>query len=521
MSEGSAFPPRLTVDTKNVLQLFTGERFYSSADAALREAILNAIDACGRRRGKSDDAYSPEIRLIFDDEALTLRVMDNGDGMSREDISNLFAKVGVSASDLFDQSNDQIYKAVGEFGIGIVSYFLIADHYEVHSKSEGSSSLGVEITREMLDGKTPAAEVEPKRRTRGTTLIMPIKSTDIYQRLVDRFSHWVRDVDFLEAMREPSGERIEQGGLSSDVQALSIAEPPDWLELATVGPPTEFSRWQHLDGRGKIDLLYRGVFVEEIEVGNLWGLEGALHVDPKSFKAKLNREGFIGQQDKSKITQYLKTLHPKSLAQALECVIESVEGAEEEEWNPLNWVNLWLAIPRNDEYSEAAAKWDNKFRDLKAFKRLLPDGNQREISVCELETVEKECIFVAPPRLDRQSNIVQQAVKVLRAENEVIIQGKHKNTSFLRHASYIGNSANEVLTYFSENLPAIERINNSKAQGIVRRESEAELFSDPVRVLAVRLGDEGAALVRVQDELWVNIDSEAGKDVVREVCDRN
>lgn len=45
----NGWPPRLTVDIEPVLRLFTGENFYSSADAALREAVLNAIDAIGRR----------------------------------------------------------------------------------------------------------------------------------------------------------------------------------------------------------------------------------------------------------------------------------------------------------------------------------------------------------------------------------------------------------------------------------------------------------------------------------------
>jgi len=42
------WPPRLTVDIEPVRRLFTGDHVYSSADAALREAVLNAIDAIGR-----------------------------------------------------------------------------------------------------------------------------------------------------------------------------------------------------------------------------------------------------------------------------------------------------------------------------------------------------------------------------------------------------------------------------------------------------------------------------------------
>ena len=51
------WPPSLTVDIEPVLNLFTGENFYSSADAAIREAVLNAIDAISRRKEIDSDAW--------------------------------------------------------------------------------------------------------------------------------------------------------------------------------------------------------------------------------------------------------------------------------------------------------------------------------------------------------------------------------------------------------------------------------------------------------------------------------
>ena len=49
MSENN-WPPKFTIDQESVLKLFTGESFYSSVYASIREAVLNAIDAIGRRR---------------------------------------------------------------------------------------------------------------------------------------------------------------------------------------------------------------------------------------------------------------------------------------------------------------------------------------------------------------------------------------------------------------------------------------------------------------------------------------
>ena len=87
------WPPKFSLDGKQILDLLTGDRFYSARDAALREAALNAIDACGRRRNDEAD-IDPEIEIIFDEQAQTITITDNGDGMSREDLVSLFAKVG-------------------------------------------------------------------------------------------------------------------------------------------------------------------------------------------------------------------------------------------------------------------------------------------------------------------------------------------------------------------------------------------------------------------------------------------
>src|SRR5215217_4835078 len=95
----SDWPPHLSVDVEPVLRLFTGENFYSSADAALREAVLNAIDAIGRRQ-QMEATLEPEIEITFDETNRTITVADNGDGMDRGDVANLFTKVGSTASQI-------------------------------------------------------------------------------------------------------------------------------------------------------------------------------------------------------------------------------------------------------------------------------------------------------------------------------------------------------------------------------------------------------------------------------------
>lgn len=101
-------------------------------------------------------------------------------------------------------------------------------------------------------------------------------------------------------MKEPGSEDIPQGGLSKQIRMIEVEEL-DWIEAAHLGPPEKFDVWDGLDGNGHIDVLYRGVFVDRIEVSHLWGIEGSLHVNPEHFKPRLNREGFVGEDLRNKV----------------------------------------------------------------------------------------------------------------------------------------------------------------------------------------------------------------------------
>ncbi len=114
------WPPGFSLDQEKILNLLTGDRFYSNPSAALREAILNAIDAVHRRRNVNCD-ISPEIKDTFDRAKSHLTVADNGVGMNKTEVETLFARVGASAA-----TDEAKKESVGEFGIGVISYLEMA-----------------------------------------------------------------------------------------------------------------------------------------------------------------------------------------------------------------------------------------------------------------------------------------------------------------------------------------------------------------------------------------------------------
>lgn len=182
-----------------------------------------------------------------------------------------------------------------------------------------------------------------------------------------------------------SGIPVKQGGLTRNVRKISAVSCPPWIEQADVGPPEDLSIWDQYDGKGRVDVLYRGVFVERLEVEHLWAFEGAIHVDPKHFRPKLDREGFVGDKLRSELTPFL--LHPAVLKEAIGCIGELLR--ERGDWSLHKAATLWLAVPRSADYAEACQVWDAEFRSRKAFRALQRDSEQ-EMSVADLIDVRAE-----------------------------------------------------------------------------------------------------------------------------------
>lgn len=516
--ELSKWPPTFSLDGPSIMGLLTGDRFYSSADAALREAILNAIDACGRRLAE-EGSYRPAIAVTLDEATLTLTISDNGDGMDQHDITDLFAKIGASASRAIEKTSHGTYAAVGEFGIGVVSYFLVCQRFEVHTRGESGVSIGLVFTKEMFDMKKPAEEAVGQVEERGTKLILHIVDQRRFDLLLAQFPHWVRDVPYLSASSSAKGV-LPQGGRRRHVTPVSIPTP-DWVEKAELGPPVEIDYWRVLDGNAHVDVLYRGVFVQELNMPHLWGIEGSLHVNPKQFKPKLNRESFIAEGFDAEIQSFLRQAHPTILEAALENMRHALEKGEQDGWGLSKWITVWLAIPRGGAYTSVAEKWDEEFRSIKAFRQI-NETNEVRVSLNDIETSGASPIYIVPNPLDSASPEGRKAISVLRARGAYIIQGLQRDSGFLTNTPLTaGTTAELLLSHFRGKLPQIVNIEEVARQLIRNEQTLADVFPINPKVQLVRLGATAAPVARIDDALWINAESEHGRAILLDICQRN
>ena len=170
-------------EVRQILHLVT-HSLYSNKEIFLRELVSNASDACDKLRfealdnaGLYEDAPNLEVRVLFDAEAKTITIRDNGIGMSAEEAVQHLGTIAKSGTREFmaklegDQKKDA--NLIGQFGVGFYSGFIVADRITVESRRAGlPAEQGVRWSSEG----TGEFEVEAVTRAgRGTDVILHLR----------------------------------------------------------------------------------------------------------------------------------------------------------------------------------------------------------------------------------------------------------------------------------------------------------------------------------------------------------
>ncbi len=134
-------------EVKQLLKLMI-HSLYSNKEIFLRELISNASDACDKLRFEAlgnDAIYEGDsdlkIHISYDKDAKTLSIIDNGIGMSRDEVVDNIGTIANSGTKKFidsltgDQAKDS--HLIGQFGVGFYSTFIVADKVSVKTRRAG------------------------------------------------------------------------------------------------------------------------------------------------------------------------------------------------------------------------------------------------------------------------------------------------------------------------------------------------------------------------------------------------
>ena len=167
---------------------------YTNKEIFLRELISNASDAVDKLHfkgltdasvglGSSDYA----ITLIPDKEARTLRITDNGIGMTKDELENNLGTIAKSGSLDFKTNNtSEDLDIIGQFGVGFYSAFMVASKVTVVSKAYGAD----EAWKWESEGTEGYTIEEASKNTVGTDITLYIKEnteTENYDRFLEEY----------------------------------------------------------------------------------------------------------------------------------------------------------------------------------------------------------------------------------------------------------------------------------------------------------------------------------------------
>ena len=159
---------KLKIHSENILPIIK-QWLYSDKDIFLRELVSNACDACAKLKTMGmNESFA--IHLELDTAAKTLKISDNGLGMTKEEVENYICQLAFSgAEDFVKQYQDKHETIIGHFGLGFYSAFMVSSLVEIDTLSykEGSES-----AHWSCDGGSDYTIEAGTRETRGTTITL-------------------------------------------------------------------------------------------------------------------------------------------------------------------------------------------------------------------------------------------------------------------------------------------------------------------------------------------------------------
>jgi len=179
MSKGN-----INISTENIFPIIK-KFLYSDHEIFLRELISNATDATLKLKhlfsiGEAKGAYGdPIIEIKIDKENKTLHIIDQGIGMTQDEVEKYINEIAFSGAEEFvEKYKDKIEDSgiIGHFGLGFYSSFMVADHVDIITKSYKDDAQAVKWS---CDGSPEYTIENVDKTTRGTEIILHISEEEL------------------------------------------------------------------------------------------------------------------------------------------------------------------------------------------------------------------------------------------------------------------------------------------------------------------------------------------------------
>ncbi|MEM9155744.1 MAG: molecular chaperone HtpG [Cyanobacteria bacterium P01_F01_bin.33] len=328
----------ISIHTENIFPIIK-RSLYSDREIFLRELVSNAVDAISKLKMVSyTDEFKgslpdPKIEIELDKEARTLKVIDNGIGMTVDEVKKYINQVAFSSAEEFAknyQGGDENQSIIGHFGLGFYSAFMVSDLVEIDTLSYREGS---EAVHWSCDGSTEFNLSDSDRDTVGTTITLTLDAEDDEYLETGRIQQLVRKYcDFLPVPIQLDDEVINK---QQPLWARSPSEltEEDYLEFYRYLYPFQEDPlfWIHINtdypflvkgilyfpklrpdidpNRGQIKLYCNEVFVsdncEEVIPKFLLPLRGTIDLDSNDIPLNVSRSYLHNDRKVQRIADHI------------------------------------------------------------------------------------------------------------------------------------------------------------------------------------------------------------------------
>ena len=172
---------KIGVTTENIFPVIK-KFLYSDHEIFLRELVANAVDATQKLKALAANGEftgelgEPAVRIELNEQDKTLKIIDNGIGMTAEEVDKYINQIAFSsAGEFLEKYKDQISSIIGHFGLGFYSAFMVADKVTIETLSWKDGAKGVKWT---CDGSPEYDMEECDKADRGTVITLYISEDE-------------------------------------------------------------------------------------------------------------------------------------------------------------------------------------------------------------------------------------------------------------------------------------------------------------------------------------------------------
>ena len=495
----------INVSVENIFPLIK-KFLYSDHEIFLRELVSNATDATLKLKhltniGEAKIEYgNPFIEIKIDKEGKKLHIIDQGVGMTKDEVEKYINQIAFSGAEEFiekykDKKGEDA-GIIGHFGLGFYSAFMVADNVEIITKSY----MDEPAAHWSCDGSPNYTLVEGTKTDRGTEIILHISEEEVafleeakITELLTKYNKFMPiPIKFgmkTETLPKPEDAKEEDAAPTKEVDNIINNPSPAWTKQ-----PSEL---KDEDYSGFYRELYPMQFEEplfniHLNVDYPFNLTGILYFPKMNKDMQIQKDKIQLYQNQVFVTDNVEGIVPEFLTM-LRGVIDSPDI-------PLNVSRSYLqadgAVKKissyitrkvgdklkslfNDNREEFNAKWDDikivieygmltedKFFDKAQDFMLYPtvDGNYHTFA----ELKEK----LSPSQTDKDDKLVLLYASSKEEQHSYIAAAKDKGYEVLLLDSPIISHLIQKMETSQEKI-SFARVDGDHIDNLIKKDEEA------------------------------------------------